>query len=294
MRRCPSLVQAQPAFGGVSCVASQQPCCPWQTTAHLSSGLAWADLQPGVQPLGPTCPADGGCNSPASSGTRLRLAAAAYADMLLKHGQGHRRAPAQVSGFLMQGSGSGENCSHPPPGILEQSQQHVPHKLRPSHEPHKLRPMSAEWAPHPLWYIHPHTPLPSHWPANKPGSAAEPAAPGAPPALTGCTVRGQDGSVRWSAGPLYSMHTLRLVTHFYIRERQQEVDPDAAITHEDWQLPPSRPRLCPVLPRRLHAAGRGRELGTGQLHAAGSARELCTGQLHAAGRGRELGTGQGC
>ena len=90
--------------------------------------------------------------------------------------------------------------------------------------------------------------------------------------------------MRWSAGPLYSMHTLRLVTHFFIRERQQDVDIDTAITHEDWQLPPSRPRFCPG-PPMLHATGSGRELCTGQLHAHGSGWELHAGQLHAPGTG---------
>ena len=56
------------------------------------------------------------------------------------------------------------------------------------------------------------------------------------------SLAAQDGLIRWSAGPLYSMHTLRLVTHFYIRERQQDINPHDAISHNDWQLPPSRPR----------------------------------------------------
>ena len=52
----------------------------------------------------------------------------------------------------------------------------------------------------------------------------------------------QDDKSRWSLGPLYSVQSMRLISHFLIREYEVEINPDEAVVFHDSDISEARKR----------------------------------------------------
>lgn len=70
----------------------------------------------------------------------------------------------------------------------------------------------------------------------------------APLGNSGSTVWAFEGFItddknRWSLGPLYSVQSLRLISHFAIREYEKRINPERAIQFRDEDIAEERPRL---------------------------------------------------